>query len=216
MKAFILICAALLGIRASAHQHMNAQAEWVFHEAYNATHGACDTRSNPHSFACTRWNFDGNHVFPLFTLDWMGSMQGEWFTVTYVNPQTENEGAEFYMAKLPLRPSIPLGVINAQTGDRVGSMWIQGRTMVWNNWLGRTLQTDPNTFRMLDAHTVEMQAFEGQYVHMFRCRDFNRNNNHHLLCDWYLWIPQNQQWVHKGYMGFLTRQVWDNFARGIR
>ncbi len=215
MKKWIFISVmAFLGIKASAQQHLQ-QSQWVFQEAWNATGGACDVRANPHSYACTKWNFDGNHVFPLMPIQWETVMQGEWFSVTYVNPLTENNGPEFYMAKLPIRPSIPLGVINAQNNSRMGSMWISGPVMDWENWLGRRLVTIPQSFRYLDAFTVEMQAREGQYVHLFRCRDFNRNGNHHLLCSWDMWFPETQTWQHKGYMGFLTRQVWDNFTRGL-
>lgn len=188
--------------------------QWIAQEAFNATNGACNFGQNVHSYACTHWNYAGNQVFPLFQLDWDYTLQGEWFSVTYVNPETENNGPEFFMAKNPHNTNQPLGMYNRNSNTPVGSMWIQGNTMVWNNWLGITLQTSPQSFRWLDAYTVEMQAIEGPYVHLFRCRDFNRNNNHHLLCSWDMFFSQQNVWKHKGYIGFLTRQVWDKFANG--
>lgn len=216
MKLLVLVSSLFLSFSVSAQMQSGmskkAKNQWIAQEAYNGTGGACDIQAEPHSYACTHWNFVGNHVFPLFQMDWYGALQGEWFSVTYVNPLTQNVGEEFYMSKNPQRPTQPMGVVNTRNGDMLGSMWINGDSMVWNNWLGYTLATDPSTFRVLDAYTVEMQAFEGQYVHLFRCRDFNRNDKHHFLCSWDLWMPENQQWHHKGYMGFLTRQDWDAFA----
>jgi hypothetical protein len=195
------------------HQQANPQDEWIFFEAYNATGGACDIKANPHSYACTHWNFAGNNAFPLMPLDWMGALQGEWFTVTYVNPQG-NVGPELYMAVNPQRPTQPSGVVNKGNNTLVGSMWIEGKTMFFDNWMGHSFATDMQSFTFLDEYTVEMQAYEGQYLHLFRCRDFNRNNNHHLLCSWDVWVPQQQTWTHKGYLGFLTAAVWNQFANG--
>lgn len=196
------------------HNPPKQDQQWIAEEAYKATGGACNMAQNPHSYACNHWNYAGNQIFPLFQLDWDFTLQGEWFSVTYVNPQTENSGPEFFMATNPHNPNQPFGMYNRNSNTPVGSMWIQGNSIVWNNWLGQTLATAPETFRWLDAYTVEMQAYEGPYVHLFRCRDFNRNNNHHLLCSWDLWIPQQKAWQHKGYLGFLTIQVWNNFMSG--
>lgn len=188
--------------------------EWVFQEAYKATNGSCNTKENPHSYSCTKWNYDGNPVFPLNKMDWYGIMQGEWFAVTYVNSQG-NTGPEFYMGQNPSHPQQPMGIFNQKNNTQMGSMWINGDRMEFANWMGGAFVTDAKTFRMLDEYTVEMQVVEGQYVHLFRCRDFNRNGNHHYICQWHVWFSQQQKWAEKGYMGFLTRSVWDNFISKV-
>ena len=73
--------------------------------AFEITNGACDFRSNPHSYACTRIAFE-ELLFPFFPMDWWGQMntpwnlQGAWFAVTYVEDSgSENNGAAFYMEK---------------------------------------------------------------------------------------------------------------------
>lgn len=214
MKAVIAVTIVIFSFYAESHQHENSpQMLEIFNQALSETGGACNL-SEPHSYACNQWNFVGNTVFPLMPLDGFNGSQGEWFAVTYVNSLTENIGEEFYMAKNPARPSQPLGVVNTQTGVKVGSMWIVGNSLVWENWLGYQFSTDPHSLVQLDAYTVEVSAYEGEYVHKFTCRDFNRNNNHHLLCKWTLWMPEYNQWHNKGFLGFLTRQAWDAFATG--
>jgi hypothetical protein len=155
----------------------------------------------------------GGGVFDLFSIDWWGTLQGEWFTVTYVN-QRGNDGRSFYMAKNPNSPTQPLGVFNVSSNTPVGSMWIDGDRMVFQNWQGIQLMNE--SIEVIDQHTVRLIFVEGHYLHSLNCRDFNRNNNHHLLCAWDV-KSRNNQWVHQGYIGFLFKHVWDDFLRsGVR
>lgn len=175
----------------------------------------CDVDYAPHSYACHHWNYLGNSTFPLFTMDWW-SLQGEWFATTYANPTSENIGPEFQMLKNPNRPTQPMGVINNYSRQHVGSVWVTSNSMVWTNWLGQVLETDANSFRQLDAHTVEMYAYGYQQSHYFQCRDFNRNGGHHILCRWDVLDTQSQRWVAQGYFGFMPKSLWDSFSRAVR
>ncbi|MBY0385490.1 hypothetical protein K2X05_10070 [bacterium] len=177
--------------------------------------GSCVIKGNPHSYPCTVWTYQGE-FFPLFPMDW-DSLQGTWFSVTYVNPTSGNEGPQFLMKKNPARPMQPMGVENTRSGQAMGHMSIQGDLMRIENWLGieLVLQVDG----MVDSNTIRLvtpEAF-GFPRHTFTCRDFNRNNNHHLLCDWEEQRRPDESWQHKGFFGFLTMSAWNNFLRnGVR
>jgi hypothetical protein len=206
-------------------------AEQIHQRAWDETGGACDTFKNPHSYGCTQWNFDGNGVFPWFKMNWWDVMQGQWFSVTYVrngggkiqcaNGKTvrgENNDCEFSMAKNPDRPTQPFGIVNTKNGSLLGSMWINGAQVSWDNWMGKQVWTDPDSFRQIDDYTVQFSMYETKYSKqygLFVCRDFNRNSNHHLLCKWYMQFPNQKGWVEKGFMGFLTQEVWDGFRQSV-
>lgn len=193
--------------------------EWIYEQAYNATGGACNLKQNPHSYVCNKWNFDGNQVFPLHRIDWRGVLQGDWYTVTYVNPYSENEGREFYMAKNPHRPTQPMGVFNRYGNAPVGAMWIRGKEMSFENWRGYNLRSARRSYRQVDAYTVQVIMVEKKVEHLFTCRDFNRNNNHHLLCAWDIrtrGYGGGGRWEHHGFFGFLTVQVWQGFLSRTR
>ncbi len=182
-------------------QHYDDPARW----------GAlCSVDYAPHSYACHHWNYLGNSMFPLFTLDWHSTLQGEWFATTYANPTSENIGPEFIMLKNPHRPTQPDGVLDNYSGSLVESVWVNGNTLYWTNWRGAVFQTDPNTFRILDNYTVEMYGYFGAQLHYFQCRDFNRNDSHHLLCRW---DTQNSDgsFTSRGYFGFMPKYLWDQF-----
>jgi hypothetical protein len=190
---------------------VSAEDEGLYQSILNATGGACDVKSNPHSFACTEWTFANNPVFPLFQMDWR-QLQGEWFTVTYVNKVSENRGREFYMERNPSRPTQPMGVKNTQDNSLVGRMSIRGTTVTFENWRGRRVSSDPASFRVKDAYTVQFDLWTGENrktLHSFDCRDFNRNGEHHLLCDW--WVQGADKWLFKGYFGFIGLNVWESF-----
>lgn len=174
--------------------------------AYDVTGGNCVFKENPHSYACTRSAFNGE-VFPLRPLDWWGVLQGRWFTVTYVNPKG-NSGKAFYMAKNRVSPTQPDGVFNVNTDTRVGSMWIQEGDMIFENWQGSRLAT--TSIEQIDEFTFRLIMEEGRILHSFNCRDFNRNDNHHLLCAWDVKKP-GEEWSHHGYFGFLLWDVWQDF-----
>lgn len=179
--------------------------------SYQETYQTCDPRRDPHSYACAKATFAGD-IFPLFDLRWR-RLQGEWITVTYANP-SGNFGDEFFMATNPASPTQPMGVYNVNTNSPVGSMWIDGDRMVFNNWQGQTIQTV--SFSKVTDKTAVLTMQEGNYVHQFTCRDFNRNDKHHLFCAWDVEVP-GYGWIHHGYMGFLSRADWDGFLRnGVR
>jgi hypothetical protein len=185
-----------------------SQDDLIALHAYDTSRGNCDFRVNPHSYECTRMAFEGATKFPLYEMDWWGILQGEWFTVTYVNSSTENVGSHFAMAKNRRDGLQAMGVYNQQTKSGVGPMWIEGGDMVFSNWQGYTIRA--TGAQIVDRYTVRLVMEEGSSVHYFTCRDFNRNNNHHLLCRWDVWEPQSGT-VHHGYFGFLTAQVWNGF-----
>lgn len=175
--------------------------------------GSCVIKRNPHSYPCTVWTYQGE-FFPLFSMDW-GALQGTWFSVTYVNPTSGNEGPEFFMEKNPVSPMQPLGVRNTDSGQQMKRMSIQGDRMFIENWHGFELVLTVD--QVIDNETIRLVS-EGRFPrHAFTCRDFNRNNNHHLLCDWEEQRRPDSSWQHKGFFGFLTMSAWDNFLRnGVR
>lgn len=171
--------------------------------------GSCVIRRNPHAYPCTVWTYQGE-FFPLFPMDW-GALQGTWFSVTYVNPTNGNEGPEFFMEKNPARPMQPMGVRNTRSGQQMGRMSIQNDRMFIENWLGFELVL--SIVQVIDGETIRLESEGGFPRHAFTCRDFNRNNNHHLLCDWEEQRNRNSSWRHKGFFGFLTMKTWNNFLR---
>lgn len=186
---------------------VSAQPDWASIASFK-TAGQCIFSFNPHSYACTDATFSGL-IFPFFPMDWWGSLRGQWMTVTYVNPSSENTGPQFAMAKNTANPRQPMGVVNMDDQSQLGNMWINDDgTMTIENWRGRRLNTTPA--EALDGSTIRVYAREGSVRHVFVCRDFNRNDNHHLLCDWA--IKNRGPWEHKGYFGFLSQAAWDNFV----
>jgi len=208
----------------------------VFQQAWDGSGGTCNTRENPHSYGCTLWNFNGNGTFPWFPMDW-SRLRGPWFTVVYVRnpnlgaidcssgiqiPDDENRDCEFSMRKNPDRPTQPMGVENTYNHKLVKQMIIdKWGNVSWNNWLGKHVQSDAGSVIQRDPYTMQFQWHEttsngAQYVHNFTCRDFNRNSNHHLLCKWDMWFPGTDHWVEKGFLGFLTQEVWDGFFQQVQ
>lgn len=175
--------------------------------------GSCVIKRNPHSYPCTVWTYEGE-FFPLFAMDW-NALQGTWFSVTYVNPDSGNEGPEFFMQKNPARPMQPMGVHNSRSGQAMARMAIRGDQMFIENWLGFELVLTID--QIIDGETIRLESDRGFPRQAFTCRDFNRNNNHHLLCDWEEQRRPDSQWRHKGFFGFLTMDAWNNFLRnGVR
>lgn len=176
--------------------------------------GQCLIKQNPHSYACHDLNFYGNNRFPLFPMDWR-RLQGPWFAVTYANPNG-NIGHEFRMDVNPNRPTQPRGgVINRNDGSQMGVLELRPNHVAFHNWEwgGAYVESDPRTFRITDRYTVEFQWLFNGVWHGFQCRDFNRNNEHHLNCQWSVWTPQGG-WHLKGYLGFIKLHVWEQFANG--
>lgn len=167
--------------------------------------GACVIAVNPHSYGCNDWTFRGNNIFPLFNMDWFGRLQGSWAMVTYADPQgDENSGPEFIMLKTKNRNTVPAGVFDVKSGRVVGVMRVLDSTMNFENWQGTRLSSHPGSFSVLDNLTVQMQAVDSQRnIQLFTCRDFNRQNTHHLLCRWDSRKRNASKWQHKGYLGFL-------------
>jgi hypothetical protein len=191
------------------------ETENLYAKILEFTNGACDIKINPHSFACNEWNYKNNPVFPLFAMDWDG-LQGDWFSVTYAEKGRENNGGQFYMAKNIERPTQPMGVKNQSDDSLLGRVWISGTKVTFENWHGHKVSSDPQSFKVLDDYTVQFDLWTGakgkQTLHSFDCRDFNRNNEHHLLCDW--WVrtgTTDDSWVFKGYFGFIRLEVWQGF-----
>lgn len=164
----------------------------------------CQFQVNPHSYSCTRWTFDGNQMFPLNLIDWNGVLQGRWQPLTFSDVRGGNENNEFSMMKNPARPTIPEGVLDRATNRLLAPLQIRGGQVIFENWHGFQLQSLPGTLLVPDRFTARFQFADGQGVgHTFNCRDFNRNQNHHLLCAWDTWNPRSQTWVHRGFIGFL-------------
>ena len=176
--------------------------------------GSCVIKRNPHSYPCTVWTYEGE-FFPLFAMDW-GALEGAWFSVTYVNPTSGNDGPEFLMRKNRASLVQPMGVENTRSGQLMGRMSIRGDRMFIENWLGVrdfTLFVD----QVIDNETIRLVSSDSSFTRQaFTCRDFNRNNNHHLLCNWEEQTRPDSTWEHKGFFGFLTMSVWDNFLRNGR
>lgn len=173
---------------------------------YQQTQG-CVLSQNPHSYACHAWTFQGTQMFPLNIMDGQ-ALQGEWNTITYANPWTENEGAEFKMLKETSNPHIPTGVMNKGSNTALGSLKFSGRKVVWNNWRGKKLKTKLGEYAITDSYTIKFSFPDGNYEQSFICRDFNRNNKHHLLCEWYLIrftddFHSAYTYEFRGYFGFL-------------
>jgi len=183
---------------------------------YKMTNGECDVGQNPHSWGCTHWTFNNNPVFPLMPMDWWGALQGEWIALTFVNSWQGNRGDEFAMATCPSNNRQAAGIVNLQEGSLMGSMWIENDWMRFANWRGQEIVTSRDSFRELaDGYSVVTEMYTGNYSHRFLCRDFNRNNKHHLLCAWEVQFPDqygNMEWKNLGYMGWLTRADWEDFA----
>lgn len=169
----------------------------------------CYLDINPHSYACQSWVFGGSHLFPLNIIDLKNEINGEWKTITYSNPWSENEGSEFKMLVSAENPRIPVGVINKEDNTFMGSMTFNGQKVTWTNWRGKTLKTKMAEYAVSDSYTFKFSFKDGDlYEQSFICRDFNRNNRHHLVCSWYLirWNNVYQTaytWEHRGYFGFL-------------
>jgi hypothetical protein len=184
---------------------------------YRESYEQCNPRGNPHSYACAKATFSGelagtNPREPSdFTINdfRMGDLRGEWIAVTYVNP-SGNVGDEFYMDINRAKTTQPLGVFNVNTNSPVGSVWVGRYGLSFDNWQGQRLET--NSVEILGEKTVRFIMREGNYLHQFTCRNFNRDRKYHLFCAWDVEVP-GYGWVHHGYMGFLTRAVWDDFLR---
>ncbi len=155
-------------------------------------------------------------------------MQGEWFAVTYVEDSgRENKGQEFYMQKNENSPNQPMGVMNRDHGP-MRSMWIQGDVVIFENWQGKQLTSDPESLRfVMSQDTAYSSSFKVSFtmheqvrisgrkgmsnvIHYFECVNFNRHQNMHLQCKWDV-DQEGYGLSHKGYFGFLTRQAWDQF-----
>lgn len=177
---------------------------------------ACDQRTNPHSFSCHHDAFINRSPFPLVELDWRNVIQDEWFATTYATP-AGNSGDGFVMDLNSTRPTLPgRGVFNDHGNGQfspMGSMWINGTQIHFDNWHGARMHSEPGSFERLDAMTFQFDAVDQfRIVHRFQCRDFVRKNDHHLTCTWL--ILNNAGWKFIGYFGFVTRRVWDNFVSG--
>ncbi|MGZ3725095.1 MAG: hypothetical protein ACXWQQ_04815 [Pseudobdellovibrio sp.] len=165
----------------------------------------CNPEINPHSWACMDWTFNGNNQFPLFSIDWQGQIEGEWHTLTYATP-TANEDAEFAMITRQDNPRVPVGVLNKDTQDFIGSLTIHGDQITFHNWRGHDLISFPVSVQMADANTFKFTLNENaQFQQAFVCRDFNRNEKHHLLCSWYLLRLFNDHYTYeqRAYFGFI-------------
>lgn len=166
----------------------------------------CNMEINPHSYACHTWNFGGNYLFPLNPIEWKNQIEGEWKVLTYANPWTGNEGGEFVMLVDEHNPNIPVGVLNKDTQNLMGPLTIKGDKITFNNWRGRKLKANPATVQIADTYTFKFAMEDGpNFQQSFVCRDFNRNNKHHLICAWYLIRLYGYQytWELRGYFGFL-------------
>jgi len=179
--------------------------------ALKETKGRCKLSENPHSFACTQWTYTNNTLFPLFKIESLRAVEGEWFMATYVNTVSENTGPEFFMGKNPNSPTQPMGVFNVDNNTPVGKMRIKNGEVVFENWRGHVEKSVPGSLVIRDPRTIQFELVTGKTAHTFHCRDFNRNQNHHLLCDW--WIKGDGDWSFKGYFGFLTADVWEVFLK---
>ena len=176
-----------------------------------ATYGVqgCYVMQNPHSYACHAWTFAGNQEFPLIIIDWSRVIQGEWQTVTYANPWSDNDGPEFRMLFNPENPRIPEGVVNKNDNSMLGSLTFEGDKATWTNWRGKKLKTKVSEYAISDSYTFKFSFPEGDYYEQsFICRDFNRNSKHHLICSWFLiqwdsYYHTTYTSQHRGYFGFL-------------
>lgn len=201
-----------------------AEDRVIAKKAYEITDGACDFRSNPHSYACTHATFDGL-LFPFFPMDWWGQMntpwniQGAWFAVTYVeNNGIENDGEAFYMEKNPNSSAQPMGVMNRKHGP-MKTMEIRGDVVIFENWQGKVLVSDSDSLEVWGNHATyrmneEITNRKGRRVkvtHYFDCVNFNRHENMHLQCRWDVKMGKRSERTHMGYFGFLTVTAWEKF-----
>jgi hypothetical protein len=185
-----------------------------FHSTMASAQNNCDARNNPHSFDCQIEAFIGR-LFKNEDLDWQNVMQDEWFASTYAVPNG-NAGHGFVMDVNPMRPTLPArGVLNDHGQGQfsiVGSMWITGDTVTFDNWQGDRISSLPRSVVLLDKKTLQFDmADRAGTIHRFQCRDFLRHQNHHLNCSWHT-LNQFRQWDLMGFFGFVTRQVWDDFV----
>jgi hypothetical protein len=167
----------------------------------------CYLDQNPHSWACMAWTFAGTQEFPLYQIDWKGQIEGEWETITYANPWSDNIGQEFQMLKNSSNPRIPEGVINRESGQLMGDLSIHGDRIIWNNWRGRKLKSFDEATLISSPYEFKFTLKDTNgYQQAFVCHDFNRNNKHHLLCSWFvitMYPNGSYTWLHHGYFGFL-------------
>ncbi len=199
MKTLILALGLFFGTIASAQMQSPPQDQPQAQPPPD-----CQFQVNPHSYACAHWTFEGNQMFPLFQFDLNTTMQGWWEPLTYSVPGTDNEDNEFVMMKNPARPTVPEGVGDKVTGRRLGPMLIQGNNVFFSNWHGIQIWSVPNTSAFPDAVTWSFQYQDQFGLQSFNCRDFNRNNKHHMLCAWDTWMVPQSSWQHRGYIGFLA------------
>lgn len=181
---------------------------FFFFSTANAQYGTCNPSQNPHSYICESWAFQGS-LFPLNIIDLRNVIQGEWKTLTYANPWSENDGTEFKMLVSAQNPRVPVGVLNKNDNTMLGSLTFDGNKAVWTNWQGQKLKTKFDQYAVSDSFTFRFSFPDGDlYEQSFVCRDFNRNNKHHLICDWYLirfsdGYHSSYTYEHRGYFGFL-------------
>jgi hypothetical protein len=206
LKAFWFSClgAVLLqGSLARAQYYNGPQPVQYMQPQY------CYLEYNPHSYACQSWVFQGNPMFPLNIIDWKNVIEGEWKTITYANPWSDNDGPEFKMLVRPENPRIPVGVVNKNDDSLMGSLTFQGDKAIWTNWRGKRLKTKISEYAISDSYTFKFSFKDGDdYEQSFICRDFNRNNKHHLSCSWYLikftdYYHSAYTYEHRGFFGFL-------------
>lgn len=189
------------------HFFISIVALFFFSNA-NAQYRTCNPSQNPHSYACESWAFQGS-LFPLNIIDLNNVIQGEWKTLTYANPWSENDGTEFRMLVSAQNPRIPVGVINKNDNTMLGSLTFDGNKAIWTNWQGKKLKTKFDQYAVTDSYTFRFSFPDGDYYEQsFVCRDFNRNGKHHLICDWYLirfsdYYHSSYTYEHRGYFGFL-------------
>ncbi len=165
----------------------------------------CNLQTNPHSYACHAWTFEGNPAFPLNILDWKGQLMGEWKTTTYANPWSENVGPEFQMLVDSANPRIPKGVLNREDNTLMGNLVIKNDRIYFKNWRGEDFKSYKMSEYMTDSFTFKFSFPDGDYEQSFICRDFNRNNKHHLMCSWFLirfYANGTYTYEHHAYFGF--------------
>lgn len=185
-----------------------------FYSSSVLAQNVCDIRRDPHSFSCQREAFIGK-LFPIEDLDWQNFMQDEWFASTFA-VVNGNAGNGFLMDINPRRPTLPgRGVLNDHGQGRfsvMGSMRIFGDVISFDNWQGARISSLPRSVVLLDKKTLQFDMVDSVgLIHRFQCRDFLRNGNHHLNCSWYT-LSSSRVWDLKGFFGFVTRRVWDDFV----
>lgn len=213
LSLFVLVALSPFVILAAGKGSATSEIDRQIQVALKETQGRCQLSANPHSFACTEWTYTNSSLFPLFKMDSVQAVEGEWFAVTYVNPASENDGPEFFMGQNPKSRTQPMGVINKNDNTQMGKMIIKSNEVIFENWRGRRVASEPGSLKLRDNRTVQFNMTTSRGTdHTFHCRDFNRNSNHHLLCDW--WVRAgNSDWAMKGYIGFLPMDVWNNFLQ---